>query len=215
MEIPTWADEQLSKDLPVIRSRGEGQHLEYKERFPQNTDKLAQEIAIEESISEELKEVASSLEEVASFRLTLGCGQKLNEQIERAKEKLFTLKKAKIDSIQLSDDSKKQVREIIVMTSRKLGDLVDRSEQLAEAGKIEDLQTEASELGFQLLRVAQYNIDDFGNGIKDKLTSIGRELHLVETMPLYMDGGKSLKAILDRIKENSSSLTKLVDKFKK
>ena len=33
MDIPIWADEQLSKDLPVLRSKGEGQHLEYKEAF--------------------------------------------------------------------------------------------------------------------------------------------------------------------------------------
>lgn len=177
-------------------------------------DLSAQEIAIDENISDELKEVASSLEEVSSFRLTLGCGPKLNELTEKAKERVVALKQKKIDAIQLSDESKKQVRDIIITTSRKLCDLLDRSHNLIEAGKIENLQTEASELGYQLLRISQYNIDDFGDGFKEKLISIGRELHLVETMRLYMDGGKSLQAILDKISESNDSLTQLVDQLR-
>ena len=45
MKIPGWADERLSRDLPILRSRGEGQDLEYKEIFPENTRDLAKEIA--------------------------------------------------------------------------------------------------------------------------------------------------------------------------
>ena len=45
MDIPSWADEGLSKDLPVLRSRGEGQNLDYKGKFPENTSDLAKEIA--------------------------------------------------------------------------------------------------------------------------------------------------------------------------
>ena len=45
MNIPNWADENLSKELPVLRSRGEGQNLEYKKIFPQNTRDLAKEVA--------------------------------------------------------------------------------------------------------------------------------------------------------------------------
>jgi ATP-dependent DNA helicase RecG len=173
-------------------------------------DLSAQEIAIDENISDRLREAASSLEEVSSLRLTLGCAPKLNEMIEKAKERLNTLKREKVDSIQLSDNSKKQVRDIIIMTARQLDDLVDRSNNLVEAGKIEELQTEASELGYQLLKISQYNIDDLGDGLKEDLISVGRELHLVETMRLSMDGGKSLQAILDKVSESNNSLAQIV-----
>jgi hypothetical protein len=173
-------------------------------------DLSAQAIAIDENISDKIKEVASSLEEVASLRLMLGCGPNLNELIEKAKERLNTLKREKVDSIQLSDNSKKQVRDIIIMTARQLDNLVDRSNNLVEAGKIEELQTEASGLGYQLLKISQYSIDDFGDGFKEELISIGRELHLVETMRLYMDGGKSLQAILDKVSESNNSLAQLL-----
>lgn len=174
----------------------------------------AQDIAIDENISDELKEVASSLEEVAYLRLTLGRGSMLNELIDKAKEKIISLKQDKIDSIKLSDDSKKQVKDIIITTARKLVELVNRSNNLVEAGKIENLQTEASELGYQLLRISQYKIDEFGDSFKENLISIGRKLHLVETMQLYMDGGNSLQAILDKISELNNSLTQLVAQMK-
>jgi predicted HTH transcriptional regulator len=45
MTIPTWADEQLSHDLPVLRARGEGQEIEFKQEFPQQGSDLAKEIA--------------------------------------------------------------------------------------------------------------------------------------------------------------------------
>ncbi len=176
-------------------------------------DLSVQDIAIDENISNELKEAACSLEEVASLRLTMGCGPKLKELIDNAKERIVTLKHEKVDTIQLSDDSKKQVRDIIIKTARKLVDLVNRSHNLVEAGKIENLQTEASQLGYQLLRISQYNIGDFGDGFKEKLISIGRELHLVETMQLFMDGGKSLQEILDKISGLNNSLNQFVDQM--
>ena len=45
MKNETWIDEQLSKDLPAIRARGEGQEVEFKCEFPQQTTDLAKEIA--------------------------------------------------------------------------------------------------------------------------------------------------------------------------
>ena len=40
-----WADQRLSRELPVLRARGEGPNLEFKEEFPSNAQKLGQEIA--------------------------------------------------------------------------------------------------------------------------------------------------------------------------
>ncbi len=43
--LPSWADRQLSRDLPTLRAKGEGQHLEYMRDFPDQTRELAKEIA--------------------------------------------------------------------------------------------------------------------------------------------------------------------------
>ena len=45
MKNETWIDKQLSKDLPVIRARGEGQEVEFKREFPQQAADLSKEIA--------------------------------------------------------------------------------------------------------------------------------------------------------------------------
>jgi predicted HTH transcriptional regulator len=43
--LPVWADEPLSKELPTLRAKGEGQDLEFKEAFPRTIDELAKEVA--------------------------------------------------------------------------------------------------------------------------------------------------------------------------
>lgn len=43
--LPKWADEELSKELPVLRERGEGVDLEFKADFPSQAHDLAEEIA--------------------------------------------------------------------------------------------------------------------------------------------------------------------------
>ena len=44
-QIPNWADSNLSKELSVLRARGEGQEIEYMESFPKQAHDLAKEIA--------------------------------------------------------------------------------------------------------------------------------------------------------------------------
>jgi ATP-dependent DNA helicase RecG len=45
LELPPWVDTELSKELPRLRSEGEGQQLEFKREFPPQAHELATEIA--------------------------------------------------------------------------------------------------------------------------------------------------------------------------
>lgn len=45
MSNPSWIDQELSKELPVLRDGGEGQHVEFKESYPSNGNDLSREIA--------------------------------------------------------------------------------------------------------------------------------------------------------------------------
>jgi len=170
-----------------------------------------QETALEEGVSEELNKLADALNAVASFQLTLGCGQELERLTLEAAKHAEEIKKQRIDSIPLSENSLKQVRELIYTTSRKLEGLTARASNMVDSGQIEDLQSEASGVGMTLLHVAYYNIDQIGVGnIKDNLLEVGHELHLVETMRLYMDGGRSVQAVIDRVSSSSEKLAKIV-----
>ena len=44
MDYPTWIDEALSLELPLLRDRGEGQHQEFMVSYPQNGYELSKEI---------------------------------------------------------------------------------------------------------------------------------------------------------------------------
>ena len=45
MSDPIWIDQALSKELPLLRDRGEGQNLEFMESYPENGHELSKEIA--------------------------------------------------------------------------------------------------------------------------------------------------------------------------
>ena len=45
MAKPEWIDEALSEQLPLLRDRGEGQHLEFMISYPSNGNELSKEIA--------------------------------------------------------------------------------------------------------------------------------------------------------------------------
>jgi|GEM_PF-780627 len=170
-----------------------------------------EDIAIAENITNELNELAFSLDSVASFQLTFGCAPQIKKLIEETTERLVLFKKDKIDSIKLSDNALIQAKKSIIIISRKLNDLVGRSADMVEMGSIDELQNEASDYGYQLLIISQYGIEFLGDLVKDKLFIVGRELHLLETMRLSMDGGKSLRAIIEKISNSSNSLRDIVD----
>lgn len=174
-------------------------------------DLAAQDLAVKDGLATELRETSNALDDVAKFRLTIGCGTELDKAVNTAIENLRSIKKAKIDSIKLSNDSLIHIRETIITTARKLCDLVDRSHNLVESGNIEELQEDASELGYDLLQVAKYNIDDLGNSIKESLIEIGRSLHLIEIITIYMDGGASMRAIEEKIRQSSEELNHVVE----
>lgn len=72
------------------------------------------------------------------------------------------------------------------------------------------IQAEASDIGFTLLRIGYYNVDGIQAGLAERVRAIGRELHLVETMRLAMDGGRSMEAIIERVQSGHDQLNKLI-----
>jgi ATP-dependent DNA helicase RecG len=174
-------------------------------------DLAAHEVAVEDRLDDELRAAASVLDKAAQFRLTLGGTPQLEKLAIEAKEQLQSIKERRIDSIALSNESQIHIRNTIIATGRKLRDLVKRSDDLVESGNIEEFQETASEYGYDLLRIAKYNITALGDGVREKLINTGRTLHLVETMNVYMDGGASLRAIQDRVKEAAEGLDRIIE----
>ena len=169
--------------------------------------------AIEQEMSDELNELAQALDEVATFRMYLGCWEKLSALIRRVYELASSIKHRRIDPVPLSEASLGGIKQTIVSSGRSLSSLADRAEQMVEQGRIEEFQAKASEVGHILLRASQYKISSLQDGIDKKLQAIGRGLHLVETMRICLDGGRSLNAIIEKVKNYSSELNQIFSSF--
>jgi hypothetical protein len=166
----------------------------------------ASQTAIDEGVESDLTELSNSLDHVATLRLYIGSGAELMSATEDAAGKARKILENRISQMPLKEDSLRQIRDLVVTTSRKLSELVARAETMINSGRVEELQSEASELGHALVRLSYYNVDPLGEGIKDKLRDVGRSLHLTETMRLYMDGGMSMQAIVKRVEICSAEL---------
>ena len=83
----------------------------------------------------------------------------------------------------------------------------------AQQGQDEELQSHAAAIGYILSRFSLYNIEQIPTEAREKLHRIAKDLQLVETMRIYMDGGRSLKALRERISELNTQLTDLVEQM--
>ena len=165
------------------------------------------------SITRNLSELASALDEVAHFRLYLGAGDELSRRTGAALDQARRLKIDLIDLHPLNDRSLDQARRSVVGAIRRLADLVERMQSVVDDGRIEEVQAEASRVGLALLQVGHYPIDRLGEGLAQSLRSIGRELHLVEAMQFYMDGGHSVSLILHTIQEQHDGLAEILPRL--
>ena len=109
------------------------------------------------------------------------------------------LKAEKIDTVSLSAQAMREVEDTTRRLGRQLSDLDRRAEEMANEGRVEELQDEASSIGQQLLTIGHYRISGQDDEFAKRLLEIGTNLHLLETERLYMDGGRSVKRILDRV----------------
>jgi hypothetical protein len=177
----------------------------------------ASEIATKEQVEQPLREIADLIERATTHHLTLGreSWQTLSDYVNSATEKAATLKAEKIDQIPLSEVSQQQICETLRKVDRQLVDLDRRAEFLANEGRMEQLQSEASRHGQLLLRLAYYRLDFISPGFSEKLKSIARQLHLLETERLYLDGGASVRRILESLHSLTVELGQLLSKTEK
>jgi len=172
------------------------------------------EVAISNNLSDDLKELALKLDEVANFRMYLGCGEEFDLVLSDALNAARELKKKYVDSIPLSKDSLHSAVSTITKASHQLGDLAKRAEAMVAAGRVDEIQAEASGIGAHLLRFAYFSLDKIAVGLSGALQSIGHQLHLIETMRIYMDGGRSLNAIVEKVSKLNDELYHLAESVK-
>jgi ATP-dependent DNA helicase RecG len=174
---------------------------------------LIEDVAIRENIHGEIDRLAQSLDAVAQLRMHFGSGPELEKLRNVAAEQGRKLKMKCLSKSRLDGDSLKHIRDLIIATGRKLQQLNSRATDLVKTGRTEELQSEASKIGLELLQLAHYNIDSFEEDVRVRLIDLGRRLHLIETVRLYMDGGNSQSALIGNITDLGESLNSVVAKL--
>jgi len=165
-------------------------------------------VALELGIGDHLRSIADLLDQVKSYRLALGreswLGLKslVNEAVARAR----ALKIEQIDRLPLSSAAKEQLEEVTDKNVRRLADLSMRAEQMAKSGRIGEVQSSAGAIGNSLLRIGHYKNP---GQYKNDLLEIGRNLHLLETERIYLDGGASIRRVLDKLSSLNMQLQTL------
>jgi hypothetical protein len=192
--------------LDILRTR-------YQQIANNLRDFAFQDILIQKGLDKKLIELSDSLDEIVNMRLHFGCGEELNKLFETTLSKAKSFKKDEIDSIPISGDFYNIIKNNITMSSKKLQNLNDRSEAMVGNGRFEEVQSEASKIGYSLLKLSLYNIKQIPTDLKLELHDVAKELHLLETIIFFSDGGRSIRTIEDRINNLSERLNKLTEKI--
>lgn len=163
-------------------------------------------------VDTELKEIADLLDRAAKHRLYLGreSWDELISLVTKAKEKAGLLKAREIDSLPLGGESEKEVDALLNRISRELADLDERAQEMANDGRIEEVQSEASRLGRILLLLSYYKLDFLGADFSSRLRESARKLHLLETERLFIDGGASMRKILGELHTLQMAIGQLI-----
>lgn len=166
----------------------------------------ARDVTVRMGLDASIREVARALDEVATFRLSLGFGEQLEAVASRASELASALKRETVDTIPLSEASVAQARTLVREISRRLSDLADRAQQVVDAGRIEELQSEVGSMGQQLVQLSFHDLSSLGRNISRRLREVGMSMRLLETSRIYMDGGASMQRIIDKVLHCTSEL---------
>jgi ATP-dependent DNA helicase RecG len=173
----------------------------------------ARDVAVRMGLGARIRQVADALNEVTAFRMTLGCGEKLEAVASRARELAFALKRHTIDKIPLSMEAVALARSRVREISRRLSDLSDRAQQVINAGRIEELKSEVGSMGQQLVQLSFYDLSALGENISERLREVAMRMRLIEAGRIYMDGGASMRRTVEEVTQCASQLDELAGKI--
>ena len=164
--------------------------------------------AVKDGLEERLRSIADKLDAAASHRLVMGgdSWRTLSGYVADAVSEAALLKAEHIDTAPLSADAVRDIDDTIQRSARELSDLDRRAQAMANDGRVEELQEEASRIGRQLLMVSYYQKSERDDNFARQLREIGSGLHLIETERLYLDGGQSMRRIVGCVHDLNDNL---------
>lgn len=164
-------------------------------------------------LSPPLESLAGTLDRVAHQRLTLNSGwSEMEVAASAAIEQAQEIQKRWVDTNRADSESIAGGRGVVRTTERKLTGLAFRLDEMDDQNRLDEARSEAANYGLFLLKAATFGVGLGAPPRLAELLEIGRHLREIETRQIYMDGGLSVRNIMEDIRSASARLTKwLVD----
>jgi len=165
------------------------------------------------NLADDLEDLAAQAAIVRSYRHYLGKStwRKFVKLVKSASDQAKKIKKERIDVITLPQELVETAMITVKDCNDSLISLANRAEEIVEAGQVDQVQKDASGIGLKLLQLSQFGLDRLDPISLNSLGEIGTDLHLVETLRTYSDGGKSIRQILKKLYTNSEKLQSLTE----
>lgn len=170
----------------------------------QNLRELALlDVSARMNLGERVRELARAADSVADYQHFLGRESWEGFLIELDAAQIIAERMMAdfIEAPGLAARAAPQAVEALQFEMRRLEDLASRADEMVERGRRDELQHEVSQIGGEVLRLSYLGLNHVSGVDVDALRAAARELHLVETMRIYIDGGSSLQRIFDTIED--------------
>lgn len=179
---------------------------QFKEAASEIRDLLAAE-EISPAHDDQLRLFAKSCDDVANLRITMGCGPDLTNLVTVATEQADALWRFYVEPIQSRLGGKKEAKSVISKAINQLVELSERAEGMLYGGASDEFIESVSAVGGDLVKAEIIYLRINLPAVAAKLQRIGQELHLFETVTIYLDGGQSQERLM-------ADVTKLTDELK-
>ncbi|MET1110080.1 MAG: hypothetical protein ABWX67_00990, partial [Allosphingosinicella sp.] len=158
-------------------------------------------------IRPELESIAEALDVVAHERPLLNRDRgDVLAAVDEATNRAAALRERWLPPSSFSKKSIKDLREAVRIQADKLGQLALRARNLIVQHRLDDLRSDASQIGLILLTVATFGVGLGDDQSVHSLMEIARELRELETRTIYMDGGRSMQRIVEDLERASATL---------
>lgn len=159
-------------------------------------------------IRPELDAIADALDVIAHERPLLNRDRSdIMAALDDAANRAATIRKRWLPDRSFSEDSVEGLRQTVRMQADKLGQLALRARNLIVQHRLDDLRSEASEIGLILLTAATFGVGLGEEESRQALVGIARTLRELETRTIYADGGASMGRVVADLEAAAAALS--------
>lgn len=166
-------------------------------------------------VDERLESLADKLDEIEQFQHFIGGGGDFDEVCGAAGSAATYLMRDLIDPVGVSEDAQREVLGATIKHAKKLTQMWTRAEKDIFDGRVERAQQETYDIGKQITMWSYLPMSLVTEHTLSDLRRIGFGFVHLAAQRVYMDGGASLRSIVDEAQALVNDLNAAIGSFSK